>query len=213
MRPTPNRSTLGVALLCGALVAGCSGPQSTESDDTVQMKRQAVDEIEEERAEKARRPIAEPDQPGDEEELIVEMFELRPGQPARAESGLEIHLVSGAPNWAFDLDHHGRKTKAQYTGKPLYIEGYAYGHLYVISQLGDVVQVTLRAAASDEALTENQAFEAARRERATRLGCDGAREETSVQTNGTAVLRVLDANGAESCRIVVGRYTQQIVDY
>lgn len=210
-----KKSSVSLILALLAILPACSGSKQSETDDTVQMKEQAVSDIEEEQVEHRRRATVDDEEtppPQDDDELVVEMFEVLPDKPARTESGLEIHMRSPGPSWAFEFDHHGRKTKVTYAGVPLYLEGHAYGHLYVISQLGDVVQVTLRADTEAAELTAEQAFEIARRERASRLGCDGTREETAVQNNGTAVLRVVDAQGAETCRIVVGRFTRQIVD-
>ena len=214
MHTTPTSFILGLAFVCAIVGASCSAPQTDSSEDTVQMKDQAVSEIEQQRAEQVARrtQTAEQVPEAEEEEIVVEMFEVRSGEPARAENGLEVRMLSAGPDWKFELDHHGRKATAQHTGTPLYIEGEAFGNLYVLSQLGEVVQITLRPTEDGKTLTPDQAFEIARRERASRLGCDGPREETGVNENGTAVLRILDASGAESCRIVVGLHTQQIVD-
>ena len=61
-------------------------------------------------------------------------------------------------------------------------------------------------------LDEASAVAMARRERAQRLGCDGASEETLVNPNGTVTLRILDS-GTESCRIDIGRFTREVVEY
>lgn len=203
---------LGVAM-CAML--SCSGAKPAPQDDSVQMKDQAVRALDEEREQQRRQmPDRAPQQeaPADEGELAVEMFEVREGKPARAESGLEVRLLSGPPNWAFELDHHGRTARAQTSGTPLYIEGLAFGHLYVLTEFDGVAQVTLRSDAPGEPLSVDQAFELARRERAARLGCDGAREEPASGDNGTVRLRVLDDGGNEQCVIVVGRFTGEVID-
>lgn len=179
----------------------------------MQMKDQAVDEIEQTRAQERARVAGEQKvAPQPEEELAVEMFELVEGQAVRASSGLEVRMTSAAPNWTFVFDHHGRQTTVSTSSKPLYLEGVTFGHLYVITRFQDAVQITLRSDTPEAPLAPEAAFQIARRERTSRLGCDGEREETTVQDNGTALLRVLDDSGAEACHIVVGLYTHAVVE-
>lgn len=206
-----RRSAIVVSALVGGLAA-CGGAQGAREPDTVQMKDQVVEEIEQEQARAQLREPAAPHHQADQEELAVEMFDIAPDRPARAEGGLVIHQRSAGPDWSFEFDHHGRTDVITYRGTPLYAEGIAYGHLYVLSQLGDAVQVTLRSDVPDRALTPDAALTLARRERQSRLGCEGEREESDVLDNGTVMLRVLDPSGTESCRIIVGRYTAEVVD-
>ena len=162
--------------------------------------------------ERRRPPSGERPQPP-EEELAVEMFDLASGA-ARASTGLEVRLLSGAPQWAFQFDHHGRKSTVNYAGSPLYVEGVLFGHLYVINKLGNSVQLTLRSDVPDNPLSPESALVLAKGERQSRLECEGEREVSEVHDNGTVLLRVLDPSGQETCRVVVGRYTQEVVsDY
>lgn len=203
-----------IALFVLGFFVGCGGSRQASDDaQTVQMRDQAVRDLETEERERAERtppPQEAVEEPG--EELAVEMFELELNKPVRAESGLAVNLAAQAPYWTFEFDHHGRRLNVVHQGEPLYVEGVAFGHLYVITRLGEGVQLTLRSDAPESPLSMAEALEIARRERASRLGCEGVREVPEEAANGTVVLRIVDDRGKEGCRIVVGRYTRSVVD-
>lgn len=206
-----HRVPVVIAVTISAFACNPASTQSRDESQTVQMKEQAVEELEEpSRRERPTRP--EPAEPIPSEELAVEMFELGPERPVRTSDGFEIHMLSGSPDWTFEFRKNEQVATQQHTGDSLYLEGVAFGELYVISEADNGAQVMLRSDAPTQPLSAESAMQIARREKEVRLGCEGAREETAVNPNGTAVLRVLADDGSEACRIVVGRYTGEIVD-
>lgn len=197
-----------VAWALTALI-GCGAPQKTEESETVQMKESAVEEIERPAERPPPRPETPP--PAEPDELAVEMFEVARDRPAKTEEGLRIEMLAGAPDWKFAFTHQGQTKTVEYTGEPLYVEGVAFGRLFVISAPGDSAQVTLRSDAPSQPLPEATAIDIARKERSSRLGCEG-KERVFAESNGTLVLEVPASQSAPGCRIVVGRYTGEIVD-
>lgn len=199
-----------ITVLATILTACAGGTSSTrEEPQTVQM-REHVEETVAPPRDPA--PPAPPHVAAPEEELALEIIDLQLGQPVQSESGMTIRMTSGAPAYRFEFERNGETQSAQYSGTPLYMEGLAFGNLYTISRFGEGVQATLRSDAPRAPLPPETAFDIARQQRSSQLGCSGASEETVVEENGTAVLRVLDAQGTETCRIVVGLYTGQVVD-
>jgi hypothetical protein len=200
--------TIGLAALVIGLVA-CGTPQKKSEPDTVQMKETAIKEIEP--PSEVEPPPEQPEPPAQPEELAVQMFEVAPDQPAETDEGLQIRMDAGAPDWRFSFVRNGETQSVQYNGVPLYIEGVAFGQLFVISRPANAVQVTLRSDAPSQPLPEATAADIARTEQKTRLGCEG---EAKIETepNGTLVLDVPNAPAKGSCRIVVGRYTGEVVD-
>ena len=158
---------LALIAYCLSILLGCAASKTTSDEpQTVQMKAHAVRDIEEatKREDLVEQHPLPPQEQTPDEELAVEMFELTAERPVRSEDGLEIRLRSPGPSWVFDFDHHGRKTTASVQGKSLYLEGTAFGHLYVFSQFGDAIQVTLRSDAPAQPLAAEHAFGIARRE-------------------------------------------------
>lgn len=198
------------------LAVGCaSTPDAPDDSDTVQMKNDTVKEIEEQRAaEKSRRP---PPPPREEatmppEELAVQMYEVSGGDPVVTENGIAISVASSKPPWAFTLSKSGQSVKAVDPGGELYIEGVAFGELFVFSKFGDATQVTLRSDAPQSPLTLEEASRIADAELAGRLDCKGTRDPGTAQPTGTVVFSVTGADGSISCQIVVGRFTRGVVD-
>ena len=214
----PAMCGFATTLTAALIAAGCSAAPASSTDDEVQMKEQAIQDLQEARQTQAREAQAResmqdgPDAQVAAEELAVEMFELRPAESVRSQSGLEIRLVQAGPPWTLAFDHHGRQTNAQTSANPLYAEGVAFGHLWVAEQSGNSVQLTLRSDAPTQPLTDDEALTLARRERAARVGCDGAKEVPEARDNGTFALRVVDGSGAQGCVVVVGRFTREVVD-
>lgn len=197
------------ALLATLTACSTSNDATQEEPQTVQMKEHVQETV---TPPPEPRPPAPPHVATPEEELALEIIDLQVGQPVQTESGMTIRMTAGAPSYRFEFSRGGEIETAQYSGTPLYIEGLAFGNLYTISRFGEGVQATLRSDAPRAPLPPATAFDIARQQRSSQLGCSGASEETIVEENGTAVLRVLDAQGNETCRIVVGLYTGQVVD-
>ena len=191
------------------LLVSCGPSKKPDEPQTVQMKDQVRESVLE--AEREAVPPA-PAVQETEEELAVEIVDLDLGEPVRTESGVTIRLTSGPPDYRVEFSRNGETRVAEHSGEPLYIEGVAFGNLFTISKFGDAVQATLRSDAPRAPLPEQTALDIARAEKKSQLGCEGAQEEAYLDRNGTAVLRVLDASGKETCRIVVGLYTGRVVD-
>jgi hypothetical protein len=204
-----KRTILLVSVLATALA--CGSGQQTEEPEKVQMKETAVKEIEPP-PEPPTEPQEAPAEPAPEpEELAVQMFEVAPDRPAETDEGMQIRMDSGAPDWAFSFVYQGETKTVSYGGEPLYVEGVAFGKLFVISRLGENVQVTLRSDAPAQPLSVEAATKIARDEQQSRLGCEG-KGRASAEPNGTLILEVPGAEGELKCRIVVGRYTGEAVD-
>lgn len=204
------RSTILLPFAASLLAACSASPASTPDEEaqTVQMKEHVQETVTPPDAVTPPPPRVE----APEEELAVEIIDLRLNEPAQTESGMTVRMISGAPNYRFEFSKGGQTEVVEYGGTPLYIEGLAFGNLFTISRFGEGVQATMRSDAPRAPLPAETAFDIARKERSSQLGCSGPSEETSVEGNGTAVLQVLDANGTETCRIVVGLYTGRVVD-
>lgn len=204
------RRTIVVASLL-TLALACGSGQKTEEPEQVQMKEAAVKELEPP-PEPPTEPEEAPAEPETEpEELAVQMFEVAPDRPAETDGGMQIRMDSGAPDWAFSFVHRGETNTVTYSGEPLYIEGVAFGQLFVISRLGETIQITLRSDAPAQPMTVDAATTIARSEQKSRLGCDG-KGRAFTEPNGTLVLEVPGAEGEPKCRIVVGRFTGEVVD-
>lgn len=196
-------------LVVVALAAACGGNNKPDEPQTVQMKEHVQETIPPEPDRDMRAPA--PPVAETAEELAVEMVDLNVGEPVTTEAGMTIRLTSGAPTYRVEFSKGGQTEVAEYSGDPLYIEGIAFGNLYTVSKFGEGVQATLRSDAPRAPLPAETAFEIARQEQKSQLGCEGE-AQTYIDRNGTAVLRVVDASGGEACRIVVGLYTGRVVD-
>lgn len=112
----------------------------------------------------------------------------------------------------FEIARGDDKLVVDFQGEEeLYLEGVAFGQLYVIQ--GDRhIKATLYAGAPHEPLTEEEAVELAKGAMKAR-GLLGEGGHSYSLGPGTLRIRNYERDGQETCRVVIGLHTREVVDF